>query len=297
MIGESIKRQFEQAITTDPNDFKRLDVLWLQDEQFQPIGFFKEQLTEREQQLLKLLLQPWTPFPSADTPLEKSWHTWLFENISMAPPPSSSSTIRFIHFSLDESIDTFTDFHEAWRNQISGTLTLLWIDSLHGVVIQEGNEEDHDFSSFVQAIASDFFIDLSLLIGSACTVEQARDQFKWEQSCFKAGMPHVNAQHIFYEHQAVPYYLIQFIPEAERSYISSQVLTEEILTDVDMIKSISAYLHHHLNISSAAKSLHMHRNSLQYRIDKFIERTGIDIKQFPQAATMHFVLLLQDSMK
>jgi DNA-binding PucR family transcriptional regulator len=34
-----------------------------------------------------------------------------------------------------------------------------------------------------------------------------------------------------------------------------------------------------LNASLTAKRLFIHRNSLQYRIDKFIERTGIDIRQ------------------
>ncbi|TSB45804.1 helix-turn-helix domain-containing protein [Alkalicoccobacillus porphyridii] len=294
MIAQSLKRQFDQAITTNPEDYRRTDVLWLQDDQSQPIGFYKNEITTREQQLLKLLLPQWKPFPIPETVMEVSWSNWLFEESAIDKIPPVVGSIRFIHFSLDESIDTYNDFHEAWQNQISGMLTILWVDSLSGIVIHQAEEDENDFLSFVQAIATDFYIDMSLLIGTECTTQQAKQRFNWEQACFRAALPHVNAQHIFYAHQAVPYYLIQFIPESERSYISSNVLTEDVLSDVDMIKSISAYLHHHLNLSSAAKSLHMHRNSLQYRIDKFIERTGIDIKQFPQAACMHFILLLQD---
>ena len=33
------------------------------------------------------------------------------------------------------------------------------------------------------------------------------------------------------------------------------------------------------NISSAAKQLFMHRNTLQYRIEKFDEQTGFNLKK------------------
>lgn len=294
MITQSLKRQFGQAVTTDPANYHRLDVLWLQDEQSKPIGFYREHLTKREQQLLMLLLPIWKPFPEPETVSEKRWKDWLFQDHSDKVAPPTDEAVRFIHFSLAETIDTYSDFYEAWQNQLAGLHTIIWIDSLHGVVIDHGDDEVNGFSNFVQAIATDFYVDLTLLIGSTCLIDHARSTFNWEQACFKAALPYVNAQHIFKEHEAVPYYLTQFIPESERTYIRSQILTDAVLADPDMIKSISAYLHHHLNLSSAAKSLHMHRNSLQYRIDKFIERTGIDIKQFQHAAFMHFVLLLQD---
>ncbi|MDQ0205299.1 helix-turn-helix domain-containing protein [Alkalicoccobacillus murimartini] len=294
MITQSLKRQFGQAVTTNSNEYHQTNVLWLQDEQSKPIGFYKDQLTSREQQLLTLLLPAWKPFPEAITVSEKRWKDWLFLESTKHLEVPTTEPVRFIHFSLGESVDTYADFHEVWQNQLVNLHSILWMDSLHGVVIDTGQDEVNGFRSFVQAIATDFYIDLSLLIGSTVNINEARSRFKWEQACFKAALPHVNAQHIFKEHEAVPYYLTQFIPTSERAYISSNVLTDDVLSDHDMIKSISAYLHHHLNLSSAAKSLHMHRNSLQYRIDKFIERTGIDIKQFQHAAFMHFILLLQD---
>ncbi|WYP27733.1 helix-turn-helix domain-containing protein [Alkalihalobacillus sp. FSL W8-0930] len=294
MITESLKRQFGSAMTTNPSDYHRLDVLWLQDEQSKPIGFYKEHLSQREQQLLLLLLPVWKPYPVPETVSEKQWKEWLFQDPTHPVSAPTHESVRFVHFSLSESIDTYTDFHEAWQNQLPGLHTMIWMDALNGVVIDRVDDETSEFSHFIQAIATDFYVDLTLLIGSTRTIEQARSTFTWEQACFRAALPHVNKQHIFKEHEAIPYYLIQFIPESENTYIQAQVLTDEILQDTDMMKSISSYLHHHMNLSSAAKSLHMHRNSLQYRIDKFIEKTGIDIKQFQHAAYMHFVLLLQD---
>nr|MDH3110555.1 helix-turn-helix domain-containing protein [Bacillus altitudinis] len=44
----------------------------------------------------------------------------------------------------------------------------------------------------------------------------------------------------------------------------------------------------------AAKALYVHRNSLQYRIDKFIERTGLDIRHFQEASAAYFMMNLLD---
>ncbi|MBY6268509.1 helix-turn-helix domain-containing protein, partial [Parageobacillus thermoglucosidasius] len=49
-----------------------------------------------------------------------------------------------------------------------------------------------------------------------------------------------------------------------------------------------------LNVSLAAKKLYMHRNSLQYRIDKFIEKTGMDIKHFQGAVAVYLAMLIQE---
>ncbi|MER2142109.1 MAG: helix-turn-helix domain-containing protein, partial [Priestia megaterium] len=46
-----------------------------------------------------------------------------------------------------------------------------------------------------------------------------------------------------------------------------------------------------LNVSLAAKKLYMHRNSLQYRIEKFIDRTHLDIKHFTGAVSAYLAIL------
>ncbi|MCY8607352.1 helix-turn-helix domain-containing protein, partial [Bacillus sonorensis] len=51
-----------------------------------------------------------------------------------------------------------------------------------------------------------------------------------------------------------------------------------------------AYMQCNLNASLTAKRLFIHRNSLQYRIDRFIEKTGIDIRQFEEAAAVYFII-------
>jgi DNA-binding PucR family transcriptional regulator len=51
-----------------------------------------------------------------------------------------------------------------------------------------------------------------------------------------------------------------------------------------------------MNVSLAAKKLYLHRNTLQYRVDKFIEKTGIDIKHFGNAVSIYLALMI-DGLK
>jgi DNA-binding PucR family transcriptional regulator len=46
-----------------------------------------------------------------------------------------------------------------------------------------------------------------------------------------------------------------------------------------------------LNVSEAAKKLYIHRNSMQYRLEKFSERTGLDIRKFDDAVNIHLAIL------
>lgn len=62
-----------------------------------------------------------------------------------------------------------------------------------------------------------------------------------------------------------------------------------------MQKTLVNFFQHNLNISETAKNMYMHRNSLQYRIDKFINETGIDIQKFDLAFVVKLALITYNS--
>jgi hypothetical protein len=74
--------------------------------------------------------------------------------------------------------------------------------------------------------------------------------------------------------------------ELIREYIEAVALTE--------IDTAKAFIKHNLNASLAAKRVHVHRNTFNYRLDKFITNTGINIRDFKGAAAMFMILQLID---
>jgi len=57
----------------------------------------------------------------------------------------------------------------------------------------------------------------------------------------------------------------------------------------EMIDTLLALASHNMNISIAAKHLYLHRNTMHYRIDKVIEKTGIDVKTFQGLAIFYLL--------
>jgi len=45
-------------------------------------------------------------------------------------------------------------------------------------------------------------------------------------------------------------------------------------------------------VSEAARRLHVHRNTLVYRLDRLKQETGLDARRFEDAVAMYLALLL-----
>jgi hypothetical protein len=61
------------------------------------------------------------------------------------------------------------------------------------------------------------------------------------------------------------------------------------LSGLDVIDTVMGFIKENQNASKAAKRLFMHRNTLNYRLDHFIEKTEIDIKSFHGALAIYLL--------
>jgi DNA-binding PucR family transcriptional regulator len=143
------------------------------------------------------------------------------------------------------------------------------------------------------AITSDFLTDSVFLQGQLhLPNEHLQKKLLNEQQLF---LDHVQRGKLrsgistFYE--CLPSLILY--DESALSHAISDAFKEAVF-DRDVYRTLMTYMQCNLNASKAAKALYVHRNSLQYRIDKFIERTGIDIRHFPEASAVYFMMNLLD---
>jgi len=66
------------------------------------------------------------------------------------------------------------------------------------------------------------------------------------------------------------------------SYINSKV-------NSDVIHTVREFIENNMNSSVSAKKLYMHRNTLNYRVDNFIESTTINVKTFKGANAIYML--------
>lgn len=256
----------------------------------------KSSVTEREKLLLetKYTLVEETPEFLNSQVEQKAWYQFLLNDGKL---PGNSGRIRFIQFHLEE-INDYHDFVDAVESFIQDRVAFVWFDKKTGIIIEKEMNDfltEKDFDSFKDAILADFYIKVDFYIGRFFEVSQKlKERFFREQYYFKMGRNVYPQKHIFSFIHAFPIVMMttewhRLIPILEQEY-------QDIFQgDMEMVKIIKKYLENNFNTSLSAKELYMHRNSLQYKIDKFIEHTSIDIKKFQGAISVYFISIFADA--
>ncbi len=82
-------------------------------------------------------------------------------------------------------------------------------------------------------------------------------------------------------------FFFSFLQKTEDATVLKRSLEERL--SKSLIKSALALAQANLNVSEAAKRLHIHRNTMLYRIDSIQEKTGIEVRFFEGAALFHIL--------
>lgn len=87
--------------------------------------------------------------------------------------------------------------------------------------------------------------------------------------------------------------LVHLIPDAEKTSFLERVLKRlDVAFDSEMITTLEHFFQLDCNVSETAKKLYIHRNTLLYRLDKFKQETGLDVRTFNHAVLVKIAMLL-----
>lgn len=87
-------------------------------------------------------------------------------------------------------------------------------------------------------------------------------------------------------------YLIECIEEDKAKKLLSKMNCFNQMDD-ELFNTIQIFLRNNLSIAETARQLYLHRNTLIYRLDKIMNLTGLDIRNFDEAVKMEITLLLK----
>ncbi|WP_080847545.1 PucR family transcriptional regulator [Cytobacillus gottheilii] len=291
-----IHRHYPHSILSDSVQNK-IEYHWFQ-EDTQWLGIRKADLTDEELYLLQTLF-PAQILNQNHSPAAESWRQFLAED-GAYPDHSKDADYRIIHFSLTKGDWTPYDFETAFKGFFHQSMIMFWKNKFEGAIIEEYNHhspQSDEFEGICHAIESDFLTDLTLYIGTPQRVTKDLPRnFQHDQTIFETVKKENQAEKIFTFETLLPVILINEMPE----YIQNSLLARFsfLLDDQELLTTIMFFLNNGSNASMTAKKLFIHRNTLQYRLDKFSEKTGINLKDFKQASTVYLACLyLKQSSK
>lgn len=284
----------KEAHTIQPLDSENYN--WYITEESKIVGIPQDDLTDKERMLLETFLNPYHTNQQSITKREEQWIDVLFNH---GDPDKlfekSQASFRFVYFTLsDDTVDP-SEFREAIHGLFPNYVPIIWENNQQGVIIEEATmleDEIISYDEIIDVLMSDFYMKVHLFLSPHFEKTGVIPHYyQWLKYSFDTVLSYENKPVIHYT-SSVPYLLLEPLTEENINTIIETIL-QETIAEEELIKTIQIFLECNSNATLAAKKLYMHRNSLQYRVDKFIEKTGIDVKQFEGALAVYLTLLLK----
>ncbi|MEN1970465.1 helix-turn-helix domain-containing protein [Lentibacillus sp. N15] len=261
---------------------------WFITKENEMIGIRKDELMNRDLTLLSAFLTPYHVKLPAMSRNEQLW-TKLVHNGDIPATMHHVNNYRFVYFSFPINQLDPSAFKEAIQAIFTSEIAILWENDHTGIIV-EIDDKGLSYEQIVDVLMSDLYVKIKFYVGEYHKdLQQAKSYYNRLLNDAPAAFSYTKDNVISYMY-AIPYLIVD---QADHTFLQmlAETVLKDILQDAEILETIEAFIQHNLNISVTAKVLYMHRNSLQYRIDKFIEKTGIDIRQFQAAMTVKLALL------
>jgi sugar diacid utilization regulator len=234
----------------------------------------KNDVSKTERQLLHQL------FPPVQQAIAQKhlWYRYLFEN---QPFNAVEGSVRIIQFELKKP----KAFLQAeWQNSIEEIFPQLadffFIDDTRGLLIEKAGTANYtleELQSIFLTLDADFATSTLTFIGNFFPVSPALPAlFQEEQQLFMENKAHARGKSAFSLTDVALHF---FTKKAMKQSRIVQTFRNQFLQSKEFHSIILALWKNQGNISSAAKELYMHRNTLHYRIDKIYQQTGLSLKK------------------
>ncbi len=262
---------------------------WFITEDNQIIGIDKSELTKSDENLLLVFLKPHNIMIPQPTEQEQKWR----RRISDHTRDEQVHPFRFVYFSIKANEIEPSLFKQAISNFYSTPISILWENEHEGIIIEEKpiiQEESISYEQIIKLLMGDLYINIKFFIGPYIdNLINLHHYYKTFLKSAEIGFIYADRPVVSYV-EAISYH---FVDQADKEFLHSikKIVLRKLTEDPELLHSIKTFIESNLNVTVAAKKLHLHRNSLQYRLDKFIDKTGIDVRQFNGAMTVYLVIL------
>ena len=247
----------------------------------------EEELTEREKQLISWL-------GGEEEVAPNPWYQYLIDGKGEAPQVIKKMQLVYCHISHSTAEGT-ASWLEMMQTLLPNFRATLQLSGQDYVLILDQDQSlpvADILKDTVSAMEYDFNIRLSILVGQVWTESKdgkVAPVIRAEQAVFQAWIRE--------GHQGV-YRFSQLylwgIEQAGLDLTPIKASLHQLIESQDQLQDIIVALWENgAVVTKAAQQLYLHRNSLQYKIDKWEELTGLQLKNLTDLALCYH-LVLQD---
>ena len=192
----------------------------------------------------------------------------------------------FFHHNFDS--DTKIEFDQLIKS-FNQKFIVLFIDREYGVILDFTKRNEYDveeFEEIAKAINEDFYYYTNLYKTVDYSIgDQISEAFLKE---FNLYQKYRNRQVLIMEQQEL---LLQYMILTVNDYDGFNQLAQKIeRLSYDLVEVVKCYLDNNFNLSMGAKALYMHRNTFMNKLERFIQLTGLNVKEFKHAIVAYILI-------
>lgn len=247
----------------------------------------KSSLTQREQELISLLLEKESAFDGGP------WYDYLVHN--RGKMPQNVQKIQFVHCHLFHyENETIGSWLEMMRTilpnriadfQLSSQDYIFVLDQTRLVPVKDVLRDT------LSAIEYDFSLTLTIQIGQIWSLifeESYSELFQAEHTLFVKWWKQVQHSNVYSFSQLFLWGIGQkdFILPILTKKLHQLIESQDQLVDI-----IAALWENTAVVTKAAQQLYIHRNTLQYHIDKWEELTGLQLKDLTDLTLCYHIVI------
>lgn len=212
------------------------------------------------------------------------WHKFLTSDSKEVPV--NNYDVQCIHFHVKKVKNNKQQWLNSFKSYFEKVYDAFFIGDDHGVVVLEMNKKNNlELSGFIDMLDDDFSTITSIFVGFNCNIENVKDVFNEEQVLFQSHQK--SGQVINYLDVYLAYYIA---PKLEDSFIGKQ-LKQNIMNDNDLVDLIEGLWFNQGNLTLTAKTMFIHRNTLNYRIERILSKYNIDLKDGQQLLLCYLLII------
>ena len=148
-------------------------------------------------------------------------------------------------------------------------------------------------AAVIDTMASEGFTDLQAGIGTEAESlsELHRSYEEAREALLTGGTGEKACGSLFRYSEQKLQRIIDMIPPEGRKKILDEYRTkfDEAAFSDEMLETVRVFFEHDLSITSASRELFIHRNTLNYRLDKIRRDTGLDLRHFHDAVVFRLI--------
>ena len=245
-------------------------------------------LSEREKQLVALLTK------QEQTISLNPWYSYLIEGKGQAPQNFKKLQLVYCHLSYFQQ-ENLTSWLEMMGTLFPNCQTVLQVGAQDYIFVLQQDKYTSVRSILMdtlEAVEYDFGVRLSIMLGQV-----------WSQTGHQALSDLIKAERDLFKnwwrqgHQGFHTFSQLYLWSMGERMVDLRVIKEylhRMIVDQDQIQEIILSLWENSAVlTKTAQQLYLHRNSLQYKIDKWEELTGLQLKELTDL-TLCYQLILPD---